>query len=134
METTIEERELLREKLGLNDAMLTQFLRFVGNAIRGDFGVSYQFKRPVAMILGERMPATLELAFVSSILALVAGIPVGVYTALRYDSVLANCWKLSGLRPVTLRSNPMRFPAASASAAPLRARFLPSRSLSSAMS
>ena len=77
LETTIEEREVLREQLGLNDATPVQFLRFVGNAIQGDFGVSYQFKRPVATILGERMPATLELAFVSAILALVAGIPTG---------------------------------------------------------
>ena len=102
LETTIEEREVLREQLGLNDATPVQFLRFVGNAIQGDFGVSYQFKRPVATILGERMPATLELAFVSAILALVAGIPMGVYTALRRDSVLSKLFLMISLIGVSL--------------------------------
>ena len=102
LETTIEEREILREQLGLNDATPVQFLRFVGNAIQGDFGVSYQFKRPVATILGERMPATLELAFVSAILALVAGIPMGVYTALRRESVLSKLFLMISLIGVSL--------------------------------
>lgn len=102
LETTIEERNALREQLGLNDATPVQFLRFIGNAVQGDFGVSYQFKRPVATILGERMPATLELALVSAILALIAGIPMGVYTALRRESLLSKIFLTISLIGVSL--------------------------------
>lgn len=102
LETTIEEREALREQLGLNDPTPIQFIRFVGKAIQGDFGISYQFKRPVATILGERMPATLELALVSALLSLVAGIPMGVYTALRRDSLLSKIFLTISLIGVSL--------------------------------
>ncbi len=102
LETTIEERNALREQLGLNDPTPIQFLRFVGNAIQGDFGISYQFKRPVATILGERMPATLELALVSAILSLILGIPMGVYTALRRESLLSKLFLTISLVGVSL--------------------------------
>ncbi|WP_169569611.1 ABC transporter permease [Sneathiella limimaris] len=82
-DTTQAEREVLREKLGLNDPFIVQFGRFAANAAVGDFGNSYKFKIPVRDMILERMPATLELAFVSAILALLIGIPFGVYTALR---------------------------------------------------
>ena len=102
LETTIEERNALREQLGLNDPTPVQFLRFVGNAIQGDFGISYQFKRPVATILGERMPATLELALVSAILSLILGIPMGVYTALRRERWLSKVFLTISLVGVSL--------------------------------
>lgn len=102
LETTIEERNALREQLGLNDPTPIQFLRFVGNAIQGDFGISYQFKRPVATILGERMPATLELALVSAILSLILCIPMGVYTALRRESLLSKLFLTISLVGVSL--------------------------------
>jgi peptide/nickel transport system permease protein len=102
LETTIEERNALREQLGLNYPTPIQFLRFVGNAIQGDFGISYQFKRPVATILGERMPATLELALVSAILSLILGIPMGVYTALRRESLLSKLFLTISLVGVSL--------------------------------
>jgi len=88
-ETSIADREALRERLGLNDPMVVQYVRFVGNALQGDFGISYRLQRPVATIIAERLPATLELVFVSALLALFIGIPLGVYTGLHRDGMLA---------------------------------------------
>src|SRR5687768_11805851 len=64
LETTIEERAALREALGLNDAVPVQLARFIWNALQLNFGISYQFKKPVLDLIGERFPATMELAIV----------------------------------------------------------------------
>jgi len=85
-ETTLEQREELRERLGLNDSFPVQFARFVGNAVQLEFGISYRQARPVEDLFAERLPATLELAFVSAIFALIFGLGLGVYTALRNKS------------------------------------------------
>ncbi len=89
IETTPEQREALRQRLGLNDPVLTQFLRYVLGAIRFDFGNSYQFKQPVADLIGRRLPATLELSFASAVFALLLGVPMGVYTGLNRDAWLS---------------------------------------------
>jgi peptide/nickel transport system permease protein len=89
LETTAAERAQLREALGLNDPVVVQFGRFVWHALRLDFGVSYQFKQPVVTLIGERFPATIELAFVSALFALLLGIPMGVHTALHRGSWLS---------------------------------------------
>jgi len=81
-DTTMEEREALREKLGLNDAAPIQFLRFIGNAARGNFGLSYRTSEPVGRLILERVPATLELSFCASLFVLFFGVPMGVYTGL----------------------------------------------------
>jgi len=81
-ETTLEDRERLRERLGLNDPVPVQFVRFIANASHGDFGISYRLQRPVSDLLAERLPATLELVAVSAIFALAVGIPLGIFTAL----------------------------------------------------
>ncbi|MBA5777391.1 ABC transporter permease [Stappia sp. F7233] len=89
VETSAEEREALRERLGLNAPVMVQFARFIGHAALFDFGTSYQFKQPVADMIGKRLPATLELSLVSALLALLVGIPMGVYTGLNRDSALS---------------------------------------------
>lgn len=89
-EATVADRENLRERLGLNDPIPIQFFRFVGNAVQGDFGISYRMARPVKDVIVERLPATLELAFVSGTLALFLGIVTGVYTALNRNGWLSN--------------------------------------------
>jgi peptide/nickel transport system permease protein len=81
-DTSMEEREALREKLGLNDPAPVQFLNFIGNAARGRFGLSYRTSEPVGRMILERMPATLELSFCAALFALFVGIPMGVYTGL----------------------------------------------------
>src|SRR5690625_6161199 len=81
-ETTLQQREELREQLGLNDPFVVQFARFVGNAVQGNFGISYRLARPLDVVIAERLPATIELALVSALFALVVGGASGGYTAL----------------------------------------------------
>jgi peptide/nickel transport system permease protein len=88
-ESTQEMREALRERLGLNDPAPVQFVRFIGNALQGNFGISYRLKRPVEVLIAERLPATLELVLVSAVLALGIGIPAGLYTGLNRNSWLS---------------------------------------------
>lgn len=81
-ETSIEDQERLREKLGLNDAVPIQFLRFAKKTVTGDFGYSYRTRQPISELIVARLPATMELAVISLIISLVAGIPAGIYTAI----------------------------------------------------
>jgi len=85
-DTNLADRERLRQELGLNDSFVVQFARFVGHAAEGEFGMSYQQARPVGRIILEKLPATLELSFVAALLALLLGVPMGIYTALHRDS------------------------------------------------
>ncbi len=85
-EASFEDREAMRDELGLNDPFVVQFGRFMGNAIHGEFGISYRLQRSVATLISERMPATLELVGASAILALVLGIPLGVFTGINRES------------------------------------------------
>lgn len=80
---TQEDRDALRERLGLNDGTATQFVRFVANAARGDFGVSYRNGQDVLTLIGERFPATLELVLVATLISLIVGLPLGVLTAIK---------------------------------------------------
>ena len=89
-ETSDEERDQIREDLGLNDAVHVQFLRFTGNALKGNFGISYQLRRPVSELIAERLPATLELVIISAIIALVSGTLLGVYTGINRKGFLSD--------------------------------------------
>ncbi len=89
-ETSIEDQENLRERLGLNDPIITQYSRFVGNLATGQFGFSYRTRQPVSEMILSRMPATLELGFISLIISLLVGIPAGIYTALKRGGIVAN--------------------------------------------
>ena len=102
IETSLEDRAALRERLGLNDPPAAQFLRFAWNALHFDFGISYQFKAPVSELLAKRLPATLELSVVSALLALLAGVPMGVYAGLRRESWLARLFLTLSLLGVAL--------------------------------
>jgi peptide/nickel transport system permease protein len=89
-DATLKDRQELADSLGLNDAVVVQFGRFLGNALTGDFGISYRQGRPVSTLLAERLPAPLELALLSALVALVFGVALGIYTALKRDGVLAH--------------------------------------------
>ena len=101
-DTSIEDRLKLREELGLNDPIPVQFARFLANAARFDFGISYQMKQPVTAIIAERFPATLELALAAAIFAVALGIPMGVYTGIHRDSWLSKIFLTVSLIGVSL--------------------------------
>ncbi len=85
-DATQQQREELRRDLGLDQPFPVQFTRFVGNAVRGEFGLSLRQGRKVSTLIAERLPATLELSLAAALVALVVGIPMGVYAALRRGS------------------------------------------------
>jgi len=89
-ETSDEEREELRESLGLNDGIYVQFSRFIVNASKGEFGISYQLRRPVSDLIIERLPATIELVIISALIALVSGTLLGVYTSINRKGLLSD--------------------------------------------
>jgi peptide/nickel transport system permease protein len=78
---TTEEIEMMREEMGLNDSLPVRYVRYIGNLLRGDLGVSLSLKRPVMDIFLERFPATLKLAFGSIIVAMIISVPLGIAAA-----------------------------------------------------
>ncbi len=101
-ETSIEDQERLRERLGLNDPVAVQYGRFVTNMATGNFGFSYRTRQPIGEMITSRLPATLELAFVSLIISLIVGIPAGIFTALRQGSVSATAVLIGSLVGVSV--------------------------------
>ncbi len=80
---TPAERAALRQKLGLNDPFLVQYVRFVENALKGDLGLSFFYKKPALKVIISKAPATLELVFVTALILIVVSLPIGVFTAIR---------------------------------------------------
>ncbi len=101
-DATVAEKQKLRSELGLDRSFPVQFARFVDNAVHGDFGLSLRQARPVSALLKERLPATLELSIAAALLALVVGIPLGVYTALRRDTWVSHLLLAGSLVGVSL--------------------------------
>lgn len=101
-EASQADRRELAERLGLNDPVLVQFGRFVRDVAQGEFGVSYRHGRKVSDLLTERLPATVELAVLSALLAVVAGTILGVYTAIRRDGWLSHLIMTTSLVGVSL--------------------------------
>ncbi|MBN1830146.1 MAG: ABC transporter permease [Deltaproteobacteria bacterium] len=87
-DASIQEIEELRQQLGFNDPLYKQYIRFAAHAIQGDFGNSLYYKIPVMKLIVERLPASLELALTSMIIALVFAIPIGVISAVKRGSLL----------------------------------------------
>jgi peptide/nickel transport system permease protein len=82
------DRVKLREALGLDDPLATQFVRFVGNAARGDFGKSFFYREPAFRLVTERMPTTLALTSLAVLLSLAVAVPVGIYSAVRRNTLV----------------------------------------------
>ena len=101
-DATAQEKAQLRAELGIDRPAVVQFWRFAVNAVQGDFGRSLRQGRQVSTLIKERLPATMELAVAAAVLALVVGIPVGVYTALRRNSVLSQLLLTASLVGVSL--------------------------------
>ena len=97
---TPEMLEYLREKYRLNDPVPVQYLTWIGNALRGDLGISLRTNQPVTELIAEKLPVTIQLALMALFFALVIGIPAGIVSAIRKGTVTdyaANVVALSGL-------------------------------------
>ncbi len=101
-DATQDQVDLLRKELGLDSPVVVQFVHFLGNAVQGEFGLSLRQGISVSTLIAERLPATLELAFVAAVIALVIGIPMGVYAAIRRGSPLAQVFMAISLLGVSL--------------------------------
>jgi peptide/nickel transport system permease protein len=101
-DATPEQIRQLRADLGLDKSFIVQFGSFLGNAVQGEFGLSLRQGSKVSRLLAERFPATFELAFVAAGIALLVGIPMGVYAALRRGSFLSQVFMTISLLGVSL--------------------------------
>ena len=101
-DATPEDRARVTRQLGLDRPFYVQYAAFVQNAVHGEFGLSLRQVQPVSTLIKERLPATLELSLIAALFALAAGIPMGVYTALRRNSWLAQALLAISLIGVSL--------------------------------
>ncbi|MDI6747676.1 MAG: ABC transporter permease [Rhodocyclaceae bacterium] len=101
-DVTPEESRALRAALGLDQPFVVQFWHFLANAAQGEFGFSLRQGVKVSTLIAERFPATIELALVAALLALVIGVPMGVYAALRRGSFLSQVFMTISLLGVSL--------------------------------
>ena len=101
-DATPEQRLQLRADLGLDQPFPIQFAHFIGKAVQGEFGLSLRQGRKVSSLIAERLPATLELSLTAALIALVLGIPMGVYAALRRGTFLSQVMMTASLLGVSL--------------------------------
>ncbi|MBS0401243.1 MAG: ABC transporter permease [Proteobacteria bacterium] len=97
-----EQIRQLRADLGLDQPFFVQFWHFLVNAVQGEFGLSLRQGQKVSRLLAERFPATFELSIVAAALALLVGIPMGVYAALRRGSFMSQVFMTVSLLGVSL--------------------------------
>ncbi|MGA6924452.1 MAG: ABC transporter permease [Desulfosarcina sp.] len=86
---TPAEREALRDKLGLNDAFITQYLRFAKNALQGDLGLSFFHKKPALAVIAAKAPATLELVLGAALIIIFISLPIGIFSAIYPQNVFS---------------------------------------------
>jgi len=84
-----EQRQELRDEMGLNDPFLTQYWRFAKKAVTGDLGTSYFFKEPALEVIAKKLPATLELVFGATLIIVCLSVPLGVFTAINPKSIFS---------------------------------------------
>ena len=101
-DATPEQIEELRTGLGLDKPFIVQFGHFLVNAVQGEFGLSLRQGAKVSRLIAERFPATLELALVAALMALLIGVPMGVYAALRRGSFMSQLFMTISLLGVSL--------------------------------
>ena len=101
-DATPDQISQLRTDLGLNQPFFVQFWHFLSNAVQGEFGLSLRQGAKVSRLIAERFPATLELALVAATMALVIGIPMGVYAALRRGTFFSQLLMTLSLLGVSL--------------------------------
>lgn len=101
-DATAEQITNLRRDLGLDQSFVIQFWNFLINAAQGEFGISLRQGAKVSKLIADRLPATLELAFIAAGMALLLGIPMGVYAALKRDTWMSQLLMTVSLLGVSL--------------------------------
>ncbi len=101
---TLAQKEALRASLGLDQSLIVRFFKYLGLAVRGEFGISYRNLEPVGQLLMSRVPATLELSLCAAVLALGFGIPMGVYAGIKRNSWLAQTMQVVSLVGISIPS------------------------------
>ncbi len=101
---TLEQQQAMRVALGLDQPLVWRFIKYLGLAVQGEFGMSYRNLEPVGQVLASRVPATLELSLCAALLALGLGIPMGVYAGIRRNSWLAQTMQVVSLIGVSVPS------------------------------
>lgn len=89
-------------ELGLDKSYPEQFLNYINQLLHGDLGTSYSTKQPVAKELAQYVPATLELVLIAFVLAIILGIPLGIYSAKKKDKLLDHCSRFFSIGAVSL--------------------------------
>lgn len=102
LDATEQDIEKVRQQMGLDKPIVIQFGRFLGNLAQGEFGISYTYRRSAAEVIFEHLPATLELSLISMALALVVGIPLGIFVSLKRGSFLSSAVMSLSLLGVSL--------------------------------
>jgi peptide/nickel transport system permease protein len=99
---TEAQRQALIHQLGLDQPLPIQFAHYVWSVLHGEFGISFRLAQPVSRLFAERLPATMELAFTATVIAVAVGVPMGVYTGIRRDSWLSRLVLALSLAGVSL--------------------------------
>jgi peptide/nickel transport system permease protein len=102
MKSTPEQAEVLRRDMGLDRPPVERFVRFVGNAVQGNFGLSFFHRRPVSEVIAERLPATIELTLAALLLSLLISVPLGALAAVHKGGWLDRTATVGSLLGVSL--------------------------------
>ena len=87
----------LREEMGLNDNFVVKYVRYIKNALMGDFGISYRNKVPVVSEIASRFPNTLKLTLLGVTLSVLIGVPVGIISAVKQYTIIDSMSLFSAL-------------------------------------
>lgn len=101
-DATVQEREALLTELGFDQPVLMQYGSYLQQVLSGNFGISYRYKQPVTQVIAERLPATAELALAAGLFAVIGGLALGVYTAIRRQNWLSRAIMTLSLIGVSL--------------------------------
>ena len=88
-DASVAEREALLQELGFDQSVPVQYAGYLKQVLSGQFGISYRFRQPVTEVIASRVPATVELSLAAALFAVVGGIGLGVYTAMRRQSLVS---------------------------------------------
>ena len=97
MSVSQDERAAIREEMGLNDPLVVQYVRFAGNALQGDLGISYFYGKPTMDVILEHLPATLELVIGASLIIVIFSVPIGAFS---HCPQPASCGNQSTVTPI----------------------------------